>query len=709
MTLSKSRSAPGERLLAAIETATGSGAFELDDRLRVEEVHERADRAFSTATLSVRVDDTFDSGEARRRYHPDLRVLVMTDEPEIVDRVFLFEGYVPVQAYRWDGRIGKEEERYVIEAEHVFERLSRDVEAMVYGRRVRDGEIEDGLVSKPDLWAGGSHLITALPCVFNPDGVANRAKTPLVIADRGASRLIHPFTWDGDPIASKWTYASALRYLIWFHLKREGPAGAGNIWSATDDVAAATTPPNNRLARALMLEPVSLVCEATSLVEALSLWSAASGIHVTAETVNHAGRPVTQLRIWSPEDGPVRHLYLAAGGHHPDGTPRYDTTGRPVRRILRDNNAYRGELRWNLKDMGNTPLVIGDVKRFEMTVPLMPGWPPREHLDDVAVENREHAKGQSLTPGMVLLLGDDTRNHAYFRRYHRQGYEFALNADVGRLWVLNEDGRFGEAIYNRNPPFDDYRPFAFSSVFGDEAPSWGRWMRRPRVLLPTLSASSSGQSLGVWVEVSFDAGATWERQSGGVKVLQDRVGIYFDCENPTEIAPAGADPADQNMWFAIIDQVFRVRVTAVIESDERIIATSGAGRHASPTTQTYAQLVYRPKSFQYVTREHTTNVLIDSTGQTDKARDDTQAAADLARQVARNLQNHTVRAVPVIPWIETGYGPGDRIDEIRGRHVRFATTAGGEPRCPSVLCRRIRMRDGRYETELTIGVSQAGV
>jgi len=207
---------PAERLCVSVETSPGSGVFRVDERLLVEQVHQRCDAAISTARVRVRIDDAFDGEEARRRYHPDVRLLITTDEPEVARRKMLFEGYPPLQRTRWDGRVGGEQESYVFEAEHVFERLGRSREAMVYGRYVRNGRIEEGLADNPTTYAGKAVLMTALPCVFNPDGQGNRAALPLTVTSpAGTARRIDIFTHDAGG-GVKWTYATALRYLVWF-------------------------------------------------------------------------------------------------------------------------------------------------------------------------------------------------------------------------------------------------------------------------------------------------------------------------------------------------------------------------------------------------------------------------------------------------------------------------------------------------------------
>lgn len=701
------RSGQAERLLAGVETSLGSGEFRVDERLRVEEVRQRGDQAISTARIAVLIDDDFDSEEARRRYRPDLRLVIMTDEPDASRRRMLFEGYPPAQTARWDGRFGQEEESYVFEAEHVFERLSCDREGMIYGRRMRNGAIEDGLVGDPAAFAGQSALMTALPCVFNPDGVPNRAEAPLMVqAAGGVERPIHLFTWD-DPRAIKWTYATVLRYLIWFYLPRYGPVLEGNVFAATEDLAAGRRTAVDPLTAALAQEPVSLVCEATSLAEALSLWATAAGVHAWAETANVNGRPVTSLRVWSAQAGPPRCLYLARGGRHADGAARYDTAARSAGQILTDNNVYRGEATWDHRGIVNAPVVIGDVKRYEMTLPLRPGWTPRANIDNVAPADRVTAKGLAMTPEQVEAAGADAESVHWFRHYHRRGSVFGLDGDVSRLWVLNEDGYYDPAAYNRNPPFDDYRPFDFSMVADEVVTRRGGWTRRPRRLMPVISTSADGRKLGVWVEISFDAGATWQLQSSGVRVLEDRAGVYFECDNPTEITPVGADPGVQNLWFALIDQTFRVRVTAVVESDERLIGTYPPGRLAAPTQHINGMVVAAAKSFKFASREHTQDVLRGLLPVGDGRRDDSAAIAAYARQLALAGQDRRVSVLPAIPWIETCYGLGDRISEIRGRQLRFATATGSQTRYPAVLERCFMLRDGCYETRLVLGVTPA--
>ncbi|MBI4580048.1 MAG: hypothetical protein HY718_10125 [Planctomycetes bacterium] len=696
-----SRSERAERLLAAMETSHGSGDFVVDPALRVDEVWQGCDAAVGRGVISVLLTDAVDSEEVRRMYHPDRRLIVTTEDPDPSRREVMFEGYPPVQGSGWDGQVGHEGERYVFEAEHVWGRFNRARPAWVYGRRMRSGAIEDGLGADPAAFAASSEHFTALPCIFNPDGEPNRAVEPLRIArPDGTERLIHIFAPEGAS-AVRWTFASALRYLVWFHLIREGPVFEGNIFDTTDVLAAGEPGEADALREALARECVSLVCEATSLVEALALLASAAGVHTTAETVNAAGQPRTQLRVFSPRGGPLRRLLLVRGGRYEDGVPRYDVSGRTVPAILRDNNTYRGRVTWDHRPIVNHAVVMGDVKRYEVTVPLWPGWRPTENLDNVAAPDRPSSKVLALTPDDVRALGESVVYYDWYRRYHRDGYFYHQYSDVARLWVLNEDGWF-DGSYDRNPPFDRYGPFDFAAVLAASETASGRWTRRTRPLEPTLSVGPDGQSLGVWVEVSFDSGVTWYPASGPISVLKDRAGIHFDCDNPTQITPPGVDPVYVNLWYALVDQTFRVRATAVIEGDDRLIATFGPTGLDSPTVQVNTAIIRRPQSFKFASRSVGSSVLYPTLIGGEEERDDSAAAAGLAEWLARTRQDRQVRVAPAIPWIETGYAIGDRITEIAGRCLRFATTVGAETQYPAVTERRFVMREGRYDTVLML-------
>ena len=148
-------------------------------------------------------------------------------------------------------------------------------------------------------------------------------------------------------------------------------------------------------------------------------------------------------------------------------------------------------------------------------------------------------------------------------------------------------------------------------------------------------------------------------------------------------------------------------MTAVAESDERLMSTYPPAKLAAATQFINGMVVAAPKSYRLVSREHTQDVLGGQLPAGDGVRDDSAAIAAYAEQLALTVQDRRITALPAIPCIETAYDLGERISEIRGRQLRFATSTGPQTQYPAVLERRFVLRDGCYETQLVLGVTTA--
>lgn len=686
------------RLIVERETTPGAGWFEVDERLRATEVVLGSDLRLSSAVIEVRTDGSFGAAGVRDTYHPGVRFVVRTDESEAFRRTVLFEGFVPVTEANWD--VADEESAFgcCFRAEHVAGQVA--AERVVLGRHVRSLLIERRLAADPDTWQGRSEWVAALPCIFNFDGLANCAAEPLVVrgAD-GSSMSVHIFCGEGDAGAEPWTYARALRYLAWFYRLRGGPVADGNLFSATEPYAGlsaagpATIPRSDVMGLALCRVVDGVCCEGMNAVEALAVVAESAGLHITAETASEAGKAISRWRLWAAAQGKTKTLRL-----------RGRAAGASARQVLADNNLGGGAVRWDLRRVVHRPIVFGGVKQLEVTVSLWPGWLPEPNLDNVPAEQREAAKALAWTPDEVFAQRRSAGESDWFKRYHRQGSQFVSHAAVGRRWVLNEDGRYAGALYNRNEPFDSYKAFDFASVVDGGQWHPQRWMRRPRRFLPTASATPEGQSVGVWVEASFDSGATWCGLAGTYRVLADECGVCFDCANPTEIVPPGVDPREQNMWYALIDQTFRVRVTAVIETDERLTAGPAAEATWRGAPWHQREVRFEPDAFGYLSATGGSSVLAAADGQgAGPRRDDSAAIAALAAELAREGAIRLTAGNPRIPWIDREYEIGDRIVGVSGPGVGFDVGGGVEKHAPVVVGKRYRLAGGRYETELLLG------
>lgn len=672
-------------IAAWVEASPGSGTFERDDRLRVDQIETVIDGRLSEAEISVRLGHDFDLVDARTRYHGDLRIVIAMQDAHAADRNILLDGYPLVQSSRRRGGPRQPDNAYELVVTSVYGRWAQDGRSQVFGRRMRSGEILDGLQSSSEFFGDQSVLAAALPCVFNLDGLPNRSAVPLDVTDvRGGRHRIFAFTHDGDPAGEMWSLLDALRYLVWFYHTPEGPVEIESFMALT--AMGVGVDPNNRggfipsnaVVDRLIALADDLNCEATNLVEAINLLVDAAGISSGVESRDVNGAVTTTFRLWAAGDSPRKSLKLAWGGRYADGTARYDTSKLLAGDVTRDNQLRDIDVQWLHDDVVTSPLVVGGVKRWEMTVPLVPGWLPELDLDNVAVVDRADAKALAVTPDIVEFLGDLVEDIPWFRKYHKRGADFDQHRDVARLWVLNEDGAFDGASYNRNAPFDNYQPFDFSTVADREVTAPGAWTRRLRPLMTTITRDDRGDGLGVFVEVSYDSGATWHRPVGAVKIDKVRGAIRFDLSNPTAMVEEGGDFLINNMWFALIDQVFRVRATAVIESDERLSVSAAANPAATPTIRQNALLLYQPNNFAFASRNNTTNALTSIfAGPQSGEVNQTHEAALAARRIADEKQSGVVKAVARIPWLDEQIALGDRIEGIDGRDVSLDGLARG--------------------------------
>lgn len=687
-----------ERVEVAVETSAGSGRFIADDRLRADLVESLSDGNVAEARIAVRTDAAFTVADAQRHYHADRRMIVRT-----IDSV-LFDGYPVVRRLTMGPSYGRTAPRrsrggFQLVLEHVVARLGRDTSAQIIGRFGRDASITDGLSANPDKWAGASALLTGMTCVFNMNGAGNCDPVPIEVADEaGGIRKIHLFADDSRADAIPWTYARVLRYLMHFYGRKNSPVDAEEVLQRTDGLAA--QPPEGReallanddLAYALLGRPLALVVEAVSLFEALVLVSAASGVHVSLVSRRRAQGVRTSWNIWTARSGKVRDLRLATDARDANGQPLYDTAATPAVDLFDDNNVSAVGMSWDDRHIISAAVVVGGVKRYEVQPELLPAWLPRSSLDNVDVAQRDDAKAQALTDAQILAAGSAVVDDPWFRKYHRDGADFALDWDVGRLWVLNEAGTYGSANFARNPPFDTYAPFDFSTLWQ------GSWMRRRRRLLPVSRFANDPER--VIVEVSFDNGTTWSEVSSGYVVLPNECGIWFDVANVLSIAPNNS--VDTNLWYALIDQTFRVRVRAMVESDERMVVESPIP--TAPSLMQNTRLFYAPGRFEFVRR-----LPADTNSQTTEAatgipdRDDTQQMQTLARTLRWAGGSANVAGGAVIPWLDTQYDLGDRVVGIRGRGVCFAAERSPSARHACVIGKRYHLGPDRFETELLLG------
>src|SRR5690606_8682695 len=152
----------------------------------------------------------------------------------------------------------------------------------------------------------------------------------------------------------------------------------------------------------------------------------------------------------------------------------------------------------------------GDLRRYEVTAELVPGWKPDPNVDNPA----DVDEAVAVSEEHIDL--EDPSADPWYQRYHANGSQFPTYANVGRRWVLNETGRYDAASYARSSgPFDTgrYEPWEPSDCsildrkYGEdgelvEEPA-AAWARLARPFLPCFSADANRRSLGVVAEASY--------------------------------------------------------------------------------------------------------------------------------------------------------------------------------------------------------------
>lgn len=218
--------------------------------------------------------------------------------------------------------------------------------------------------------------------------------------------------------------------------------------------------------------------------------------------------------------------------------------------------------------------------------------------------------------------------------------DFDSVRDVYRKWCLNESGDYTGAPYNQGTAFD------FSQIF-----ETAEYVQKRRWFEKSLSTTSSGQSLGYYLEVSYDSGTTWEKYTDGFDVLSDECGIWLSD-----------DGFSDDVWNAAVAGTLWFRITAAVTSDERLMCEVADGpvnsvvdviNHVMDLSSKYKFCKVSGKS---IFHKSTSQDL----GVPDEV-DNTQALMGYVRSVAKRSYE-VIETIDVeTPIVATHYEVGDRV------------------------------------------------
>jgi hypothetical protein len=238
-----------------------------------------------------------------------------------------------------------------------------------------------------------------------------------------------------------------------------------------------------------------------------------------------------------------------------------------------------------------------------------------------------------------------------------QNPNFDAVRDVFRKWVLNESGEYTESPFNSGAAAD------LGTVFEGAA-----YARRRRRLLECMSCDALGRSFGVYVEISLDAGSTWQRMPMAARVLRGECGVYLTD-----------DPLPPAVIAVMMRNCFRIRVTAAIESDSCLLAEcTEPGASDLPGRTRYLNV---PASYRYRKRSPASRFYGQAPA---NEADDTPRLQEFVRAAYEADRRCPVPTHVEVPWLALGYRVGQRVLGVRGRRIDFARQEKGYESAPMV-------------------------
>jgi len=508
--------------------------------------------------------------------------------------VRLFEGYIDGPEFSYSA------------ADQAAGFWAADRAESLLARRVH-GQFADAVAGRP-TWLSGAEL------AFNQDGRPNMAPEAYVPATGRTRRL---FAAPGAPDAEGWTYDLAADYLLSFY--------ADAAWLVLPDAA--------ELAALFGTDPVeNLRLEGLGVMAALD------------RLADHVGLRPTVALSRAADGRLVRSLVFVGRGRGRTVSLYHQMPGETF--TLARTAMESADVTIDWADAPASLHLVGDVKLYETTFDLVPGW-------DRSLEGQDR--------------------EAYCRS---RNPNFADVADVYRKWVLNEAGDYTAEPFSAGEAYD------FAALFGHAG-----YLRRRRRFLPTISTDEAGESRGVYVELSTDGGATFVRPRGPVRVLRDECGIVLDAD------------ALPNEWFHAAERgQLAVRVTATVESDSRLgvvverpgLADDHRGRR-----------LWRDVSDRFQFRRVDAGSLFH--GGPSRQVDDSDRLVALAANLWQRQRRATVPAKVGLPFFSVSYRVGDRIDGVRYRYAWLRRADSGLETDPYVAAIRQTWRDGEgWRTELSL-------
>ncbi len=634
-------------------------------------------------------------------------IRIRTDELLPIDRTIVFCGFVTKLKSNYFGGTETQPsyERLVITA--MDHRWLLAATSPIFGQLARgpDDYSNYGQATQSPL-ANSYTGLAGRRAIFNADGLPNKDPVEVELRDKNGRICDIPiFTDTGSSTSEFWTAGDMLRYILC------KPFNAAYNYIPIPDPADIKGLDHDDFDKVLN----HIVIDGLNVIDA------------AAAVCNHLG---WSFRLDFDNDGSVNLVFykLAAASarirsdtnptilhrlHAPAVNETIKVAVEEGKKIL-----WIMDLIEDSSAVVNRPVGLGAPHRFEFTSELVPGWFDSDLVPDTSESNANlfftEADLQEIT---------DPDEKDYYKYYHVRGSAF--NRNVGRRWSLNESGRYTNPdTYDRGLPFDFADIIPAEYILNND----GKRIYAPfkRALLSCLTADNDSlNSVGIIVEFSFDGGVTWQIIPASISSLEDEAGIYIDEPNLAEmvdqaegtISGGDIDGVQLNFWTSLCDdklnsRVFkndawntRVRVTASIQLDSRLLTRSTAGPNESGSPFDLSRAY--DFSNAYALSQRTSSSIFNGGGLPVNQADDTAKFISHIGAIRRANQDLSMSGLFILErlWLGDGEGEpdfavGDCIEKITGRNYSLAATINSGSMYPEIV-RIVYNPDKQKQTLIT--------
>ena len=406
---------------------TPSDFLAKDDRWVVRSVQLGSRNRPSTATIQFGRTRYLESGSTiqRPQLFQDSRFVVAWKEPGQNGGTILFDGFGASQPRDETGTVGASQTTESINPMDATETWAQAIDSQIVGAH---------FAKITGVGMGDIVLDTSMPCVFNPDGLANRSietvVTTATFSEPDPPPTVHYFTspggWDYSEGGSQtrkaryWTFSQAISYVLWYWCGARNSFGVNRnnvilgfgsdlatpnssdnrIWSTVsphiinevpgeayegDEGPPAPAPTDFQVTpeRLLTAKVPGIDVTGMNALEALKVLCEAAGLGFYTDCKQPFGNidaPPTPVehtaRVWTPggqlnSGNAVGEIFL------PKLSPyKKDLSGSTALQVAQANTLQAASIHHDYIGLVNTPIIRRQPSMYEVTIYLRPLWRP---------------------------------------------------------------------------------------------------------------------------------------------------------------------------------------------------------------------------------------------------------------------------------------------------------------------------------------------